>query len=291
LSPPLPIVQPLPTIHMFWHGPALSRIERLSMASFVAHGHRVRLHVYEEPLAGPLGVRLGVPAGVEIADASAVLPRSELFLHARTGSVAIFADWFRYRLLYEHGGVWADTDVVCLKPFTYPQAEIFAWEDEAAIGNSVLGLPAHHELAEWMVQVCENPHRALPYDDGRTRRRKWRRRWLEGNRRGNVRWGETGPQGFTQAARHLGQAHKALPFWHFYPLHYRNWRAAFDGSLAGNVEFLGQSRALHLWNEMTRREPGFDRNGRYAEDSLFESLWRRYLAGGAASGAEIRSAG
>ena len=39
----------LPSVHMFWHGPPLSRIERLCMSSFVAHGHAVRLHVYEEP--------------------------------------------------------------------------------------------------------------------------------------------------------------------------------------------------------------------------------------------------
>lgn len=257
----------LPRIHMFWHGPALSRIERLSMASFLAQGHRVQLHVYEAPD--------GVPAGVELVEAGTVLPRKALFHHAKSGSVAIFADWFRYRLLHERGGVWVDTDVVCLQPFDYPSPEIFGWEDENVIGNAVLGLPPGHALAAWMAAFCEHPHRALPYDDRRMRWRRWRRRWLQGNRRSNIRWGESGPAGLTRAAVHLGYAERALPARHFYPLHYRHWRAAFDSSLAGQTDFLADSRALHLWNEMTRREPGFDRNARFPEDSLFEELWRR----------------
>jgi hypothetical protein len=46
----------LPDIHMFWHGPALSRVERLCMASFVANGHTVLLHAYEPPTNVPKGV-------------------------------------------------------------------------------------------------------------------------------------------------------------------------------------------------------------------------------------------
>lgn len=109
-------------INMFWHGPTLSRVERLSMVSFLANGHNVRLHVYDEPS--------GVPAGVELVDAGAVLPESSVFRYPN-GSVAGFANWFRYRLLHEQGGIWSDTDVVCLKPFDFPQPEVFAWGHEA----------------------------------------------------------------------------------------------------------------------------------------------------------------
>ena len=45
----------------------------------------------------------------------------------------------------------------------------------------------------------------------------------------------------------------------------------------------GQSRALHLWNEMMRREPDFDKNKRFAPSSLFEQLCRRYLDDGVAT--------
>ena len=62
---------------MFWHGPPLSRIERLCMSSFVANGHAVKLHVYDEPQR--------VPPGVTICDATAVLPRDQLFVHRSSG--------------------------------------------------------------------------------------------------------------------------------------------------------------------------------------------------------------
>ncbi len=162
----------LSPIHMFWHGAALSRLERLCMVSFLAHGHPVRLHVYEEPA--------GVPAGVQVIDANRTLPQRFLFHHGESGSVGIFADWFRYQLLYEQGGIWADTDVVCLKPLRYPQRELFGRQDEQIINNAVLALPAGHELAAWMVACCREPNRMLPYDSRRTRRRKLQRRLLQG---------------------------------------------------------------------------------------------------------------
>jgi hypothetical protein len=117
----------------------------------------------------------------------------------------------------------------------------------------------------------------LPYDSRRTRRRKLQRRLLQGNRRGNVAWGEYGPQGFTQAARHLGYEGRALPYWHFYPVHYLNWRTVFDGSLHDNPGVIAASTTLHLWNEMTRRAHGFDVNVRFPSESLFEQLCARYL--------------
>jgi hypothetical protein len=261
----------LPSVQMFWHGPPLSRIERLCMSSFVAHGHAVQLHVYEEPQ--------GIPAGVTVRDAAAVLPRDELFVHRSSGSLAVFADWFRYRLLAEHGGLWVDTDVVCLRPFDHAGAEIFAWQDQSTINNAVIGLPRGHALARWMVTCCEQPNRFLPYDSFRTRRRKLQRRLL-GRGRAEGQWGETGPAGFTAAATHLGCASRALPFWHFYPIHYQNWHTVFDDSLHERFGIIDGSYGLHLWNEMSRHRPGFDRNGRFPEGSLFERLWARYVTSG-----------
>ena len=254
---------------MFWHGPALSRIERLCMVSFLKCGHELHLHTYQMPS--------GVPEGVTLCDGRAVLPRESFFVHKKTGSPAAFADWFRYRVLLQQGGIWSDTDVVCLKPLTYASPEIYARQDATVINNAVLGLPAGHALAQWMSECCEQPNRILPYDDGPTRRRKWRRRLLEGNRRGNVKWGEYGPKGFTEAAHHLGYAGHALPPEHFYPISYREWRRVFYDPAPTIEQSLRTSSAIHLWNEMTRREAGFDKNGRFAADSLFEQLCSRYL--------------
>lgn len=255
-------------IHMFWHGQGFARMERLCAASFLAQGHEVRLHVYAEPA--------NVPVGVKLVDANRTLPERYLFRHIGSGSIAAFADWFRYQLLYEEGGIWADTDVVCLKPLRYDQPEIFARQDEQIINNAVLGLPAGHDLAAWMIACCEHPNRVQPYDNSRTRRRKRQRRLLRGNQRGDVEWGEHGPLGFTMAARHMNYENRALPFWHFYPVHYLHWRSVFDASLRDNPNFVAGSTTLHLWNEMTRRAVGFDINAPFPADSLFEQLCARH---------------
>jgi hypothetical protein len=262
-------VDDLATIHMFWHGAPLSRVERVSMASFVAHGHPLVLHVYDEPT--------GVPAGVTVRDAAAVLPRSAIFRQRRTGSLAVFADWFRYRLLHEQGGVWADADMVCLRPLRPERPEVFGWQDDEVVSNALLGAPPGHPLTAWMGSCCERPSRVLPYDPPGLVLRKWRRRLLEGDRQEAIGFGEVGPRGLTRALRHLGLLELALPRWHFFPVHFTRWRSIFDGSLDVGAAALERSTTLHLWNEMIRRAPGFDRDARFPAGSLFEVLCARYL--------------
>ncbi|AMN46107.1 hypothetical protein ACG33_03075 [Steroidobacter denitrificans] len=259
----------LPAVHMFWHGSWLSRLERLCMNSFMANGHTLLLHTYEPPK--------NVPPGVTLVDAAETLAQKYLFRDKRHNSVAAFADWFRFRLLYRQGGIWADTDVVCLKPLNYGRAELFAWETLTTINVAVLGLPAGHELAAWMLECWDHPNRWLSYDSGRMKRRKLLRRLRPGDTRPHIRWGEFGPRGFTHAVRHLGYENLALPFWHFYPVHYQNWHTIFDDSLRDNPMLTQASSALHLWNEMTRRARGFDKNAPFPGDSLFERLCARYL--------------
>ena len=93
--------------HMFWAYGAFSMLERLAAASFVANGYRLKLWSY-----GDIG---NVPQGVELCDARGVLPESRVFTY-HDGSYAGFADLFRYTLLSREGGLWADTDVICLAP-------------------------------------------------------------------------------------------------------------------------------------------------------------------------------
>jgi len=255
-------------IHMFWYGPTLSRLEQLSMASFVANGHDVRLHVYDEPS--------GVPAGVELVDAGAILPESSIFRY-QNGSVAGFANWFRYRLLHAQGGIWSDTDVVCLRAFDFPQPEVFAWQDKKHVNVAILGLPKGDPLAKWMARSCESPNRILPYDGLRTVRHKIRRRFLEGNVRGNIQWGENGPNGFTRALGHFDRLQQALPASEFYPIHYREWLSPFRPTTPEMSARVEHSHSIHLWNEMARRKQGFDKNAVFPADSLFEQLCRRHL--------------
>lgn len=89
-------------VHMLWVSGELSRLARLSLASFLAQGYRVTLWSYEAEGQGS--------AGAGWRDASEVLPLEEGARH----NMAHLTSLFRYRLLAEHGGIWSDMDVVAL---------------------------------------------------------------------------------------------------------------------------------------------------------------------------------
>jgi hypothetical protein len=85
-------------VHMLWVSGELSRLARLSLASFKAHGYRVTLWSYD-------------PAHLEGAeDAAAILPLPQ----HEAANMAFLTSLFRYRVLAEQGGIWADMDVVAL---------------------------------------------------------------------------------------------------------------------------------------------------------------------------------
>jgi len=133
-------------INELWIGNKLSKIELLTISSFLRMGHTFRLWTYE-PLLTPL------PTGVEICDASLIIPQSLVFSYKNTnkyghgkGSVAGFSDIFRYKLLYENGGWWVDMDVSCLKPFDFPESYFFRDHHELSMVGNVMKCPKHSEL-------------------------------------------------------------------------------------------------------------------------------------------------
>jgi glycosyltransferase involved in cell wall biosynthesis len=112
-------------VHGLWIGP-LSRLERLTMHSFVGHGHEFHLWRY-----GVAPDRL--PRGVVVRDANEILPSAAVFrkleadkeLELGAGSYATFSDLFRAQLLHKLGGIWVDMDVLCLRPFDFAQPYVF----------------------------------------------------------------------------------------------------------------------------------------------------------------------
>ena len=107
-------------IQGLWIGPELSAMEQLSIASFLKNGHEYHLYVYKE--------MKNVPGGCVLRDANEILPGARVFQYQQYPSYAGFANFFRYKLLLERGGWWADTDVICLKTLDFPETQVFASE-------------------------------------------------------------------------------------------------------------------------------------------------------------------
>lgn len=237
---------PLETMQGLWIGPALSPVERLSIRSFLDHGHPFRLFAYE-PVEG-------VPDGVELADASAVLPRERMFVQAtgaNRGSVAPFSDLFRYRLLRDAGGWWTDLDVVCLAPLALDAA-------------FVVGRERHR----WGEQVCSAIMRlppASPFARACLAR-------VEACDLATAAYGATGPRLVDEEVRAAGLFDRTFAPQVFYPVDPGRARDLLDPRKAIDLE---GSLTVHLWNEMWRRG-GWSKTGTYHPDTLFERLKARH---------------
>ena len=122
----------LPGIASYWTGGALRWLERLSLASFVAQGHAVTL--FHD---GPRPDR--VPDGVTCIDGLDVVP--ELARLDPRLSPAIRSDIFRISMIRRTGLVWADGDVICLRPFAVPEGYLVGRQEGGWINGNVLAAP------------------------------------------------------------------------------------------------------------------------------------------------------
>ena len=102
-------------VNFFWIGSELSKMEQLTLKSFLDHGHTPVLWAYDKNCKN-------VPAGVHVNDAADILPMDRIFAYTgngdcREGSYGGFSDLFRYHLLNKVGGWYCDMDVTCLNAF------------------------------------------------------------------------------------------------------------------------------------------------------------------------------
>ena len=123
------------TMQSLWIGPSLSKLEQLSIASFLANGHPFHLYTYDK-----VG---NIPDGTVVLDANVILPAP------RPGTVlAAFSDLFRFKLLLDKGGWWVDTDTICLKPFDFPDAPIRACYENKYVASNIIYAKKRSRLME-----------------------------------------------------------------------------------------------------------------------------------------------
>ena len=117
---------------------------------------RCLLHAYEAPSNAP-------DESVKIVEtANATLSRKHLFRDKLNNSRSRCSPTgFASRCCFNQGGIWADTDMVCLKPFDHGGEEIFGWQDHSGSTWPCFGLPGGHPLARWMADRWERPDRML----------------------------------------------------------------------------------------------------------------------------------
>lgn len=249
----------LPIIQSLWIGKELSIMEQLSVTSFLRNGHPFHLYVYDDVK--------NVPEGVVLKDAHAVINRSEVFKYKDHDSYAGFSNEFRYKLLLEKGSYWVDTDVVCIKPLPTKPEYLFASEkvrktdpfqmQRYQLASCVMKVPSGSQIMDYCYRE------AVKRD------------------RNTLLWGETGPKLVTSAVNQFGMKCYMTSHMTFCPINWWEWRRAINGSFIINWKenikmALHRSSAIHLWNEMWRRNK-IDKNLDHPSNSIYEQLKQRYL--------------
>lgn len=225
-----------------WIGGELGTIERLSLRSFVAHGHPVALYSYGEVK--------GVPRGVEQRDAAAVMPKeAAMALRYANGSYALFANMFRLELQRLGLGLWVDVDVVAMRELDLDGAFVVGRESDRFLNNAVLKLsPDSPVLRDWLAVAAGG--RVPPWLPFHRAPRAWVKQALGRSvHPSELPFGTFGPKTITALAARHGLTGEAQPEPVFYPLHPRDAERLFDPALALNSIVTGETRTIHLWNE------------------------------------------
>jgi len=237
----------LPTISTFWHGPA-SWLERLSAASFLAAGHRVDVYSYD-PVEG-------LPAGVGWRDAREILPRDRLVFYKGRGTPGVFSDYFRASLMRAGRGIWADLDVVCLRPLAGLPEHILSYERPGSVNGAVLRIPRDSPLLAAMLDIFTVEDRPLfePHLPP-IRRLEVALRRLAGEtvRPEDMQYGATGPFALTYYTAKLGIG-PILPSAVFYPVPYEKAATLLDAGSSLDPFVTPETLGVHMWrSQMTRR--------------------------------------
>ena len=229
-----------PVIQCLWIGKQISRMERLSLRSFLNNSHTVHLYTY--------GHVEDIPEGIVVMDANKIVPAKKIFRYKDYDSYAGFANIFRYKLLLEKGGFWSDMDIVCLRPITTDKKYIFASErlpgQAVRVNSCFIGVPRNSEIMEY----C--------YSSAFSKKPK------------ELHWGETGPKLLTEAVIKFGLDEYVMHPDVICPVDYWNCQYFISKSIK---DVSKDAYAIHLWNEMWRRNE-MDKSAFYNEYCLYEEL-------------------
>lgn len=108
--------------HGLWVG-ELTDLCQMSVLSYLYHGHSYTLWTYDDLSK----IQLRLP-GAQVRDASQIVPRKVFQKWQRVRrdhAWPTFANYFRYRAIYLHGGWWADLDSVALKKHDFTEPYVF----------------------------------------------------------------------------------------------------------------------------------------------------------------------
>ena len=226
-----------------WIGGELSWMEQVCLKSFADKGQRITLFSYEDIP--------NVPDGVIHRDARDVVDTDDFIKYRRRNSYALFADWFRLKMIHQNPGmIWVDTDVYCHRPMEYDSDYVMGYQmpGSDSINNAVLGLPSQSRLLKTLLDFMDDRYSIAPFLPEELQQ-KYRDSAEAGNpvHVSEQPWGIWGPLMLSYYVRKLGLSGKVMPQAAFYPISYKGRRAFLRYSEMSKRHFDETTTAVHLW--------------------------------------------
>lgn len=225
-----------------WIGDSLGALERACLKSMLRQGHSVALYCYRVPV--------GVPEGIEILDASAIMPQSTIRLSWAKRS-DLYSDLFRYEIQKRALGTWLDLDVYLVAPLDLEKPYLFGQYEPGKVNGAVLRLPPDSPMLLPLLEQFKNG--TVPKSLAWPRRLQvLARQAIKGRASGlaNTPFGTTGPYALTAFSHRLGLISKALAPEVFYPVEWRNARWILDPAVKLADVITDRTVGVHLWNEL-----------------------------------------
>ncbi len=243
-------------IQSLWIGESLSKLEQLCLKSFCDNGHTVHLYTYSNIK--------NIPKEVIIKDGNEILPENEIFRY-KNGSVSAFSNLFRFTLLYKKGGYWADTDLLCVKPFKSKDDFVFSSEPDEAYTNI--------KINAGLIKIPKGSKVALR---GINIQREQKKLILSGE----VPWG-SGPKTVETIVQEFNLFKYVLPwkgicncyYAHFITLLHPSFKP--KGAITTIQEIPEEMICIHLWNELFRRN-NINKDSTFDPNSIIEYFKKRH---------------
>lgn len=232
-------------IQSMWIPDHFSNNELLGMKSYLFQGHSFHLYAYSMNIKN-------LPANITLKDANEIIPYTKIFKDI-FGSYSAFADWFRFKLLYEKGGWWVDLDTVCVQPLDIADKYCFSTEADTE-GNYLLN------------PTCIKCPAGSPF-------LKECLDFIEKRGQKNIGFGEFGLKLYRRIMAHYEFMAFAPPPVAFCPI---PWFELYRFISLDDYKPSPATYTIHLWNDMWRRGC-LNKNAAYHSQSIYERLKRKYL--------------
>jgi hypothetical protein len=229
-----------------WVGGPLTKIQEISLASFVFYGHEITLYVYDDSIQ--------VPLGVNKADAREVLPEDDLFLVEN--SYAGFSDVFRYNMINKTGLVWVDADTICLSNDWSFKDNIFASIEldgpHQSVVGGVLSLKQNSEILKYLIESVNHVDKE------------------------KMVWAELGPKLLDKAFKHFEYMNYAYDWQVFLGIKFEDWNVLWDPeSLNEVLNLYSTSKCISVYNQMCTRA-GINKNV-LPEGSAMDYFYNKFV--------------